>query len=273
MPFPALPGRQDRAIQLTRQLGVYPPGWSLCAPRRPAAYCAASRALALLLATHGYNNPVNSIDPTGHVACSGWDINGDCIQDTDFEFGEGDTSYTSTEDDTDTDNDGIPNLPDPSEPRVTLGTHSDPNCNIEEIVECFYNRGRLPSGTYIMTEEELNNLMLALFYDIYKRLWNPLDWYGRRIYDTPFWDGYEVDNSTVCIGGACYKGIEVNYLAQGMYSAKYEKYELGIALVKEWKSKNYSDTPSEGTMYWWNIGYNYYMDQTLPTSCGFCIAK
>jgi hypothetical protein len=60
MPFPALPVKQDRAIQLTRQLGVYSPGWY------PAADCGASHALALLLATHGFNNPVNTIDPTGH---------------------------------------------------------------------------------------------------------------------------------------------------------------------------------------------------------------
>jgi hypothetical protein len=63
MPFPALPVKHDRAIQLTRQLGVYPPGWY------PAADCAVSRALALLLATHGYNNPVKYTDPSGHKPC------------------------------------------------------------------------------------------------------------------------------------------------------------------------------------------------------------
>ena len=68
MPFPALPVKQDRAIQLTRQLGVYSPGWY------PAADCAASRALALLLATHGFNNPVNTVDPSGHY---GKDVHSD----------------------------------------------------------------------------------------------------------------------------------------------------------------------------------------------------
>ena len=73
MPFPALPGKQDRAIQLTRRLGVYPPGWY------PAADCAASRALALLFAPHGYNNPVKYTDPTGHIVCDEMKKDNECI--------------------------------------------------------------------------------------------------------------------------------------------------------------------------------------------------
>jgi hypothetical protein len=69
MPFPALPVKQDRAIQLTRQLGVYPPGLY------PAADCGASHALALLFATHGYNNPVKYNDPTGHQSSTGCNNN------------------------------------------------------------------------------------------------------------------------------------------------------------------------------------------------------
>jgi RHS repeat-associated protein len=33
---------------------------------------------------YGYNNPVNSIDPSGHKACSGWDENGNCVVDEEF---------------------------------------------------------------------------------------------------------------------------------------------------------------------------------------------
>ena len=163
--------------------------------------------------------------------------------------------------DTDSDNDGYPDVPDPFADPVIIGTKPDPYCTPEDIVECFYRRGRLPSGEWIISQEQLNQLMLAVYYDISGRPWSPWDWYSRRAYDTPLWDGYLADTGTICTGGQCYDRNEVNYIAQGMYSAKYEKRQLGESIVEGWNQIQYSHGASEGEIKWYNEGYDFYMHQ------------
>jgi len=168
---------------------------------------------------------------------------------------------------TDIDGDGVPNIPDPNEPPVTFGTHSDPGCVVGELVECFYRRGRLPTGDYYLTQEELDNLMLAVYLDIAQRPISVSDFQNRAIYDTLFWDGYGADTGSICVDAKCYNRTEVNYVAQGMYSAKYEGSLLGEVVVNLWKYKEYKHFASEGTINWFEVGNNFYNDQTECFAC------
>jgi RHS repeat-associated protein len=156
----------------------------------------------------------------------------------------------------------VPNYPDPSFPPVSLGTVANPLCNSSNLVWCFYVRGRLKTGTYYIAKDQLDKLMLAVYYDVKNRPYIG-SYFDREVYDTPFWNGYGSDNtdSTICVIGMCYPGVEVNYFAQGMFSAKYETYTQGLAVVYGWKLTQYHILPSPGTLFWYSVGYNYYFDQ------------
>ena len=236
-------------------------------------------------------NPTNFSDPTGNIPCVDWNDYGKCIVDTQANktwsqtsaatkaispttsfapnvpgsSAKGGTSATSTRrtgGNKETKGTGnYPNAPDPTAPLVIIGTSINPSCNSGNLTWCFYNRGLLPTGTYNVSQSQMEELMTAVYYDINNR---PYASYLDRVrYDTPFWDWEGVANSIICIEGDCYKGIEVNYLAQGMFSAKYETYDPGLLLVYLWKESQYREPPSSGTMYWYTAGYNFWMDHTF----------
>jgi len=162
---------------------------------------------------------------------------------------------------------GSPDLADPGASPVTLGTSEGEYCNEYTIVQCFYNRDRLPIGTYNLTEEQLWQLMLAFYYDTRNRPVTQENYDLRAILDGPTWDGADPANgippetsSVICTDGKCYKGTEVNYALQGMISVKYDGPVTGHAIVFGWKLIKYGKLPSPGTVKWFNAGYHFYED-------------
>lgn len=111
-------------------------------------------------------------------------------------------------------------------------------------------------------DNQIDDEMLAVFYDISQR--TIFGWFDRRNYDTPFWDYGGEAVSTICVDEVnnCYRGVEVNCFAQGMFSAKFEGYDTGIKIVEEWKKSQYNVEPSSGTIYWFTEGYNYWIDHS-----------
>jgi hypothetical protein len=92
---------------------------------------------------------------------------------------------------------------------------------------------------------------------------------GRGTYDTPFYNGGGRGNpegnwparQRVYIEGiGCYGRSEINYLAQGMWSAAAgESLTMAKSIVYAWKVQ-YGETPSAGTVLWLEYGYNYYQN-------------
>jgi hypothetical protein len=59
-------------------------------------------------------------------------------------------------------NDIYPNGHRLSAPLITIGTSVNTMCNESRLVWCFYKRGLLPTGTYGVTKEQINGVMLAV---------------------------------------------------------------------------------------------------------------
>jgi len=98
---------------------------------------------------------------------------------------------------------------------------------------------------------------------------------GRATYDTPFYNGGQSERRTgdpnaqigmfpaaqqACIESVgCAGRSEINYIAQGMWGARTgESKPVSVAIVRAWKFVEYQDTPSEGTLFWLQYGYDYY---------------
>jgi RHS repeat-associated protein len=193
------------------------------------------------------NNPMNRTDPTGHkVVCKDYDPSG--------------TGHPVHEchNESDPDSDAEP---------VTNGTKASPFCHVGNIVDCFYARYRLPTGTYQISEEQLNKLLLAFYYDTRNRPESLDNWRLRGVLDGPTWDGGEEDPSvsTFCIDNECSKGTDVNYALQGMISAKYEGYLPGLLLINGWKFHEYQHLASPSTAGWFSKGYSFYEHQELAS--------
>lgn len=174
-------------------------------------------------------------------------------------------------DDYDLDCDGYPDRPDPSWPLVSDVVIPDTKvpentCSLDELVECFYRRAILRTGQYQISQGQMDTIMLAVFYDVRQRPFTLDGWKSRKSLDTPFWDNFTdpLYQSTICIvGGECYLGVEVNYLYQGMFSAKFEGPQLGADLVCAFKFLNYFEfPPSRGTFYWFGEGFDFYAKRT-----------
>lgn len=96
---------------------------------------------------------------------------------------------------------------------------------------------------------------------------------GRRgAYDTPFYNGGgrgTDDNppwpsdQVVCIETiGCYGRSEINYFAQGMWSAAAgESLATAKAIAWGWKELSYGESPSEEVYYWVEYGYRYYREK------------
>ena len=206
------------------------------------------------------NRPVNATDPTGHMilcdeACEHDNEPAQPLSPEPQGGGGGGG-------DKDEDDDGYPEIPDPSYPSVPTITYD--GCDETNLVECFYARERpyFDNGVLDITQAELNMLYLAVFFDIKHRDRGTWD---RFNYDTPLWDGWGGTPGSVCIRDICYDRPEVNYFAQGMYSAaEGESLQEGKEVVYDYKELMHtinpgtypSATPSAGTLYWFEQGYN-----------------
>jgi len=97
---------------------------------------------------------------------------------------------------------------------------------------------------------------------------------GRGAYDTPFYNGggrvgilgtvqgiYDADQQVCVEGLPCSGRSEINYFAQGMWSAAAGE---GLGQAKgyayAWKFISYQETPSADVLYWIEYGYKYYLD-------------
>lgn len=135
----------------------------------------------------------------------------------------------------------------------------------------------------LLDSDQFNQMILAIYYDLKNRA--PVGGYDfptRSVYDTPFWNAYGQLPGELCVtGDKCYGRSEVNYVAQGMFvAAAHQDMPEAKAGVFGWKAfslakgikDNYYDRnpnavpagtywppiPSQGTMIWFEKGYNYY---------------
>ena len=227
------------------------------------------------------NNPLRYTDPTGH---STWDGSN-----------EGSGSGHSTcdldcwraknqGDETDTNSNGVPDLP--------IATyeieHPDHICEYGNLVECTYSRGYWPEGDYTFSDEEWKAFTITLFLDILRRSssWYSLEYnhgdhewpfapfhsdayYERKIYDTVFWNGdssgVHALTGDVCFNdGACHSRNDVNYIAQGMWSAADHEGHWGAEwAANSWKQQQYHHDASPEVLYWVNVGVDTYNNYAM----------
>jgi hypothetical protein len=126
----------------------------------------------------------------------------------------------------------------------------------------------------MIDEEQFDQLLLAIFYDVYNRRYTSGPWTNVG-YDTPFYDAGGDAPGQVCFqGDQCYQRSEVNYVAQGMLAHSQTLTEFGgkLLYVYPWKAGNYfvrrafpsipggysSPKPSEGTIHWYEFGHQLY---------------
>lgn len=198
------------------------------------------------------NNPINFSDPTGHKACSR-ENDGTCST-----FDEDVIKLLDEIDKViniptkDEDKDGYSETPDKKAQPVKIGSYL--GCEESTYTECFYTKHLLKINKKMnMNKKELALLFIAVHDDLKKRSLNGWD---RSRYDTPFWDGKGSAPGQSCFGGRCFDRQEVNYFAEGMYSAAiHEPRNRGQQAVADWKFIMYVESPSEGTKDWFDIGY------------------
>jgi RHS repeat-associated protein len=208
------------------------------------------------------NNPVRYNDPTGHWMTEGDggcnpDVPGDCDP----------PSQPRDPGDKDKDNDGIPDTPDMSSTVSSDGSI----CYSGDLIECLYSGSLLPNGDIIISDDEWEMFVLALYLDILGRagdgFWtfefNPGDrewpfipfhtegYYQREGYDTPFWNGYTLTGNACFSSGNCYNRNDVNYIAQGMWSAAAHEGPWGAQYIaNKWKQMQYGKDASPGVLFW-----------------------
>ncbi len=125
--------------------------------------------------------------------------------------------------------------------------------------------------------EELEELLDKVAEDLYTHdVTSPGYFAGRGTYDTPFYNaggsgmrrrvkdpaGLWPADQQVCIEGiGCSGRSDINYFAQGMWSAASgEGLVFGKAIVYSWKLEEYLELPSDDALFWFEYGYNYYFD-------------
>ena len=143
----------------------------------------------------------------------------------------------------------------------------------DSLAECF---GRGQRREFSENEEiggqEFSQLLDAISDDLNSKLRTPFD-PARGGYDTPFWDGNsrfgteKHKDVVVCIEGyGCYRQSAINYVAQGMYSARTgETLEFGKKWVSWWNQIVWGHEPSEEELYWFEIGYYAYLERKVTT--------
>ena len=139
--------------------------------------------------------------------------------------------------------------------------------------ECFdgYSRKDFYPGQVVSTDE-FAQLLYAINDDLHERwIVTPLD-LARVDYDTPFFTGNatcrdcpekdEHPDNIVCIEEiTCSPQSAINYVAQGMYSARAgQSLEMIFAIADEWNFILYGHDATEEEKYWIKFGFNFYLD-------------
>jgi hypothetical protein len=221
-----------------------------------------------------YNNPVIYVDPTGH---SPWyTIDGQPVS----YWLDGPTS-------------------DPETPDETVQGPKEYGCGT--LAECMGAPTSNRSGAVLypsrvefeenelIEQGEFEDFLEALYQDIKvedtPRIHNPMfregqEWMvyihveyiasffaGRGNYDTPFWNAGGPD-TTVCVEGhRCARQSDVNYVAQGMWSAQAGESLLdAYAITLVWKKvqyrEDYGEYPwHEDILYWTAVGWTWYNER------------
>ncbi len=186
---------------------------------------------------------------------------------------------------TDTNGNGVPDEPDP----WAVVPPAQGVCEYDLLLECLYSGGLLPSGDYSISDEEWAAFTLALYMDVHRRAGdgfytmelNPgkQNWpyapfhnenYNHRaIYDTPFWNGNGTLTGNICFSnGQCHDRNDVNYIAQGMWSAAAHEGKVGGKFIANyWKQDQYGHGASPEVLHWVEVGvdlYNLYNFQPAP---------
>jgi hypothetical protein len=229
------------------------------------------------------NRPVNFNDPTGHsmnVDDGVGKCDAKCIEELNIRNKVNEKKNNGGRDnkDTDTNGNGIPDVPDPN---GVIPPAQSLNCQMS-LIECLYSGSLLPDGDITISDQEWSDFTRALFYDVKRRasegdgFWthhfNPenQEWpfvpfhtkeYNHRAeYDTPFWDGYGQAKGNVCFtSGKCYSRNDVNYIAQGMWSAAAHEGKWGGEFIANyWKQQQYGHDASPEVLYWIDVGVDTY---------------
>ena len=223
------------------------------------------------------NRTVNFSDPTGHTMTVGeggslLDEDHSCDTHPEACGGELDDDLSNDSDSDgnpyDTDNDGVPDLPNPYIILFPLATAARYPCDQENTyVECLYRRQPLViDGDLMIDSDDFERMLIAIFFDLKNRDTTPSNtpekislMRDQYLYDTPFWNGYGLYPGKACINSRCYERQEINYVAQGMWSADSgQTLGEGLRTVYNWKHFAYNQAPSYGTAYWFKVGYNFY---------------
>lgn len=85
--------------------------------------------------------------------------------------------------------------------------------------------------------------------------------YERADYDTPFYHGGfdDLRIETICVNSRCDSRGAINYVAQGMISAKNgESLITALTLVENWNQERWNHSATESELYWTEYGYRYF---------------
>jgi hypothetical protein len=142
------------------------------------------------------------------------------------------------------------------------GISAAPTCT-SSYAACFENLKRLPLKNGQSLDTQQFDEMLDAIHDDLKGGWRtPFD-PARMNYDTPFWDGNPrfgqkiYDDEVVCLDGKCSPRSAVNYVAQGMYSARTnQSLEAAKGIAQWWNRIMYFHDATDDELYWLEYGYN-----------------
>jgi hypothetical protein len=134
------------------------------------------------------------------------------------------------------------------------------------LSECF-QQNDLKNFTdhQVIDQKEFDDMLNTIYDDLNSKVRTKID-PARADYDTPFFNGNGRGDSThetktVCIGKAdnCYSQSSINYVAQGMYSAKTKQsLEDTLDLANSWNKRMYGHEANKEELYWMEYGYKYY---------------
>jgi hypothetical protein len=129
------------------------------------------------------------------------------------------------------------------------------------LADCFKNHERRVFQDHEkISEQEFDDLLKVTAKDIDKPLRTRND-FQREAYDTPFYTGgSDQPNQVVCVeGSGCYHQNEINYVAQGMYTAQAGgSLQDAIDDTTRYSTQLYPNDPIDGKLYWAEYGYNFY---------------
>jgi RHS repeat-associated protein len=97
-----------------------------------------------------------------------------------------------------------------------------------------------------------------------RSIWRAFDPDDEGTFDTGYWTEYSADKKEYYLHqGKIYESNEINYFGIGMYEAwANDPKDLAQELTWAWKKSQYGVSPSDGTYYWLNKGYDDYNTMT-----------